>query len=352
MNNTKFTIGIILAVVMIGIAVHEYSEVMKARRIASLPPDGVIFASGFATSGEGGPPSIEINAMLPTNRSAMVYRVIPPDNPEELFREIMREARLSKPFVKSGCRLDNNTKRGANIECGARTNMQHPEKWTSEDYYLELKGISGGFSLRNADWLRAPEEYLKNRTEFFANPPKTISEERAIDIAKDYLAQRGWLPPDDEYRTPNVLYDTLGTFDRESNRNIDVKSQISVAFRSYIDGIEGPGSIRIDMSINGTVRQVRYGWLTIEPYAEANLIPSMEASQKLVSGEIQGIEHSWGERFVVKSVSLHYPGNVWAERIDYLKPYWEFKGDLYPKQDQYEGKMVEGYAVYVPAIQK
>jgi hypothetical protein len=320
----KKTIGIIIAVLLIaaGGSYPLYGDLLRGGAAGF----GVDFPAVEAPSGN---PGFELAATdLPPNNTMIVYRVKKPVVTTDSVREI--GGKLG--FEGGAGYIDRETKI-AMLDDGAEEVRQ-----------LSVWVNSGAveYAIVYPDKLYPPE------------PPNLPSEEEAKQIAIDFLAQSGLLPPDatvdGSYEAEVVIGGTYAIEEEVPQEVLkeggEIKPEVIeeyvthllVRFHRQIDGFPVIGSgnkFGVRIGDEGEVVTILKVWREVAPYNEVVINTPEQAYQELKSGAGSYYAPLDCERVVVEQVYLAY----WMEPLDqyqeYVVPVYEFKGKCLDKDGEY-----------------
>jgi hypothetical protein len=284
-----------------------------------------------SAAGPSGNPGFELTATdLPVNNTMMVYKVEDPlvtiDSVEEIGRKL--------GFEGSAGYIDGDTK------------IAMLDEGTEEVRQLSVWIDSGAveYAIVYPDKLYPPE------------PPDLPSEEEARQIAIDFLAQSGLLPPDaaagggcevevlaggtygveQEQEAPQEGVEEGGEIGPEVVE--EYVTHLLVRFHRQIDGfpVTGPANqLGVRIGDEGEVITVLKAWREVTPYSEVVVKTPEQAYQELKSGAGSYYAPLDCEKVVVEQVYLAY----WMEPLDqhqgYVVPIYELKGKCLNKDGEY-----------------
>jgi hypothetical protein len=278
-----------------------------------------------------GNPDFELAATdLPADNTMMVYKVQNPVVTVDSVREIGRKL----GFEGGAGYIDGETKI-AMLDEGAEEVRQ-----------LSVWVHSGAvdYAIVYPDKLYPPE------------PPSLPSEEEAGQIAIDFLAQSGLLPPDAAvdggYEIEVVTGGTYGIEQEAPQEGVEEGEEeetepevveeyvthLLVRFHRQIDGfpVTGPGNqLGVRIGDEGEVIAILKAWREVTPYNEVAIKTPEQAYQELKSGAGSYDAPLDCEKVVVEQVYLAY----WMEPLDqheeYVVPVYEFKGKCLDKDGEY-----------------
>jgi len=305
---------------------------MTKKKIIGLIIAVLLIAAGGCyppTAGPSGNPSFELAATdLFANNTMMVYKVENPVVTTDSVREIGRKL----GFEGSAGYIDRDTKI-AMLDEGAEEVRQ-----------LSVWVNSGAveYAIVYPDKLYPPE------------PPNLPSEEEAGQIAIDFLAQSGLLPPDSTVGgSCEVEVVTGGTYaieeeapqegveeggETEPEVVEEYVAHLLVRFHRQIDGfpVTGAGNqLGVRIGDEGEVITILKVWREVTPYNEVVVKIPEQAYQELKSGAGSYDVPLDCEKVVVEQVYLAY----WMEPLDqhqeYVVPVYEFKGKCLDKDGEY-----------------
>jgi len=287
-----------------------------------------------------GNPTFELAATdLPPNNTMMVYKV---ENPVVTIDSV-REIGGKLGFEGSAGYIDGDTKI-AMLDEGA------------EEVRQLLVWVDSGaveYAIVYPDKLYPPE------------PPNLPSEEEAKQIAIDFLAQSGLLPPDstvdDGYEAEVVAGGTYGIEQEVPEEVVDEGGEINpevveeyvthllVRFYRQIDGfpVTGPGNqLGVRIGDEGEVITILKVWREVTPYDEVVIKNPEQAYQELKSGAGSYDVPLDCEKVVVEQVYLAYWMEPLNEHQEYVVPVYEFKGECLDK----DGEYIEDFTGWCEAV--
>jgi hypothetical protein len=161
-------------------------------------------------------------------------------------------------------------------------------------------------------------------------PPTLPSEEEAKEIATQFLAQVGLLPPG-AYASEVVVGGSCGGDGMEIH-----VAHLLVRFAWEIDGFPATDTkFGVRIGDGGEVVQVTRVWKETEPYKEISIRSPQEAYQELVAGEGSCPVPSGCRKMVIEKISLAYWMEPRIEKQEYVVPVYEFKGKCLDAEDNY-----------------
>jgi hypothetical protein len=303
----------------------------RKKIIGLIIPVLLIAAGGCYPSGAGpsGNPGFELAATdLPTNNTMMVYKVENPVVTTDSVREIGRKL----GFEGSAGYVNGDTKI-AMLDEGA-------EEVRQLSVWVDSGAVE--YAIVYPDKLYPPE------------PPNLPSEEEAKQIAIDFLAQSGLLPPDStvggSYEAEVVAGGTYGIEQEvpeevaEGGGEIEPEmveeyvAHLLVRFHRQIDGFPVTGSgnqLGVRIGDEGEVITILKAWREVTPYSEVVIKTPEQAYQELKSGAGSYYAPLDCEKVVVEQVYLAYWMEPLDEHQDYVVPIYEFKGECLDKDGEY-----------------
>jgi hypothetical protein len=280
-------------------------------------------------AGPSGNPTFELAATdLPANNTMMVYKVEDPVVTIDSVREI--GGKLG--FEGSAGYIDGDTKI-AMLDEGA-------EEVRQLSVWIDSGAVE--YAIVYPDKLYPPE------------PPNLPSEEEAKQIAIDFLAQSGLLPPDStvgdgcevevvtggtygiEQEVPEEVVEEGGEIEPEVVE--EYVAHLLVRFHRQIDGfrVTGPGNqLGVRIGDEGEVITVLKVWREVTPYNEVVINTPEQAYQELKSGAGSYYAPLDCEKVVVEQVYLAYWMEPLDEHQEYVVPVYEFKGKCLDKDGEY-----------------
>jgi len=304
---------------------------MTRKKIIGIIIAVLLIAAGgcYPLAGPSGNPAFELAATdLPANNTMMVYKVENPVVTTDSVREIGRKL----GFEGGAGYIDRDTKI-AMLDEGAEEVRQ-----------LSVWVNSGAveYAIVYPDKLYPPE------------PPNLPSEEEAGQIAIDFLAQSGLLPPDSTVGgSCEVEVVTGGTYaieeeapqegveeggETEPEVVEEYVAHLLVRFHRQIDGfpVTGAGNqLGVRIGDEGEVITILKVWREVTPYNEVVIKIPDQAYQELKSGAGSYDVPLDCEKVVVEQVYSAY----WMEPLDqhqeYVVPVYEFKGKCLDKDGEY-----------------
>lgn len=301
------------------------------KKIIGLTIAVLLIAAGGCSpiAGPSGNPGFELAATdLPANNTMMVYKVEKPVVTTDSVREIGRKL----GFEGGAGYIDGDTKI-AMLDEGAEEVRQ-----------LSVWVNSGAveYAIVYPDKLYPPE------------PPNLPSEEEAGQIAIDFLAQSGLLPPDSTvgggYEIEVVTGGTYAIEEEVPEEGVEEGGEtepevveeyvthLLVRFHRQIDGfpVTGPGNqLGVRIGDEGEVITVLKVWREVTPYNEVVIKTPEQAYQELKSGAGYYYVPLDCEKVVVEQIYLAY----WMEPLDqhqeYVVPVYEFKGKCLDNDGEY-----------------
>jgi hypothetical protein len=161
-------------------------------------------------------------------------------------------------------------------------------------------------------------------------PPTLPSEEEAKEIATQFLAQVGLLPPG-AYASKVMPGGGAG-----GDGGAYYVTHLLVRFTWEIDGVPATGTtLSVRIGDGGEVVQVDRVWRETEPYKEVSIRSPQEAYQELIAGEGSCPVPSGCQKMVVEKISLAYWIEPRIEKQEYVVPVYEFKGKCLDKNGTY-----------------
>jgi len=304
---------------------------MNKKKIIGLTIAVLLIAAGGCSPlvGPSGNPTFELAATdLPPNNTMMVYKV---ENPVVTIDSV-REIGGKLGFEGSAGYIDGDTKI-AMLDEGA-------EEVRQLSVWVDSGAVE--YAIVYPDKLYPPE------------PPNLPSEEEAKQIAIDFLAQSGLLPPDStvgaSYEAEVVAGGTYGIEQEvpeevaEEGGEIEPEvveeyvAHLLVRFHRQIDGFPVTGSgnqLGVRIGGEGEVITILKVWREVTPYNEVVINTPEQAYQELKSGAGSYDVPLDCEQVVVEQVYLAY----WMEPLDqhqeYVVPVYEFKGKCLDKDGEY-----------------
>ncbi|MGB5925251.1 MAG: hypothetical protein WBH01_04065 [Dehalococcoidia bacterium] len=305
---------------------------LTRKKIIGLIIAALLIAAGGCyapAAGPSGNPTFELAATdLPANNRMMVYKV---ENPV-VTTDSVREIGGKLGFEGGAGYIDGETKI-AMLDEGAEEVRQ-----------LSVWVNSGAveYAIVYPDKLYPPE------------PPNLPSEEEARQIAIDFLAQSGLLPPDStvggSYEVEVVTGGTYG-IEQEVPEEVleeggEIEPQVAeeyvthllVRFHRQIDGfpVTGPGNqLGVRIGDEGEVIAILKAWREVTPYNEVAIKTSEQAYQELKSGTGSYYAPLDCEKVVVEQVYLAYWMEPLDEHQEYVVPVYELKGKCLDKDGEY-----------------
>ena len=304
---------------------------MTKKKIIGLIMAVLLIAAGGCSplAGPSGNPAFELAATdLRTNNTMMVYKVENPVVTTDSVREIGRKL----GFEGGAGYIDGETKI-AMLDEGAEEVRQ-----------LSVWVNSGAveYAIVYPDKLYPPE------------PPNLPSEDEAKQIAIDFLAQSGLLPPDatvDGSYEAEVVTGGIYGIEKEVPEEVpeeggeiepevveEYATHLLVRFQRQIDGfpVTGPGNqLGVRIGDEGEVITILKVCREVTPYDEVVIKTPEQAYQELKSGTGSYDAPLDCETVVVEQVYLAY----WMEPLDqhqeYVLPVYEFKGKCLDKDGEY-----------------
>ncbi|MFO7774109.1 MAG: hypothetical protein R6V59_09340 [Dehalococcoidia bacterium] len=317
-------IGLIIAVLLIA-AVGSYplySDLLRGG-------DGGFSVDFPSAAGPSGNPGFELAAAdLPPNNTMMVYKVENPVVTTDSVQQIGRKV----GFEGGAGYIDRDTKI-AMLNEGAEEVRQ-----------LSVWVNSGAveYAIVYPDKLYPPE------------PPDLPSEEEARQIAVDFLAQSGLLPPDatigDSYETEVVTGGAYAIEEEVPEEGVEEAGEIEpevveeyvthllVRFHRRIDGFPVTGSgnkFGVRIGDEGEVITILKVWREVTPYRKVAVKTAEQAYQELKSGAGSYYAPLDCEKVVVEQVYLAYWMEPLDEHQEYVVPVYEFKGKCLDKDGEY-----------------
>jgi hypothetical protein len=313
---------------------------MTKKKIIGLTIVALLIAAGGCSplAGPSGNPSFELAATdLPANNTMIVYKVENPVVTTDSVREIGRKL----GFEGSAGYIDGDTKI-AMLDEGAEEVRQ-----------LSVWVNSGAveYAIVYPDKLYPPE------------PPNLPSEEEAGQIAIDFLAQSGLLPPDSTvgggYEIEVVTGGTYAIEEEAPQEGVEEEmpeegveeggetepevveeyvTHLLVRFHRQIDGfpVTGPGNqLGVRIGDGGEVITILKVWREVTPYNEVVIKTPEQAYQELKSGAGSYDAPLDCEKVVVEQVYLAYWMEPLDEHQEYVVPVYEFKGKCLNKDGEY-----------------
>jgi len=304
---------------------------MTKKKIIGLIIAVLLIAAGgcYPAAGPSGNPGFELAATdLPTNNTMMVYKVENPVVTTDSVREIGRKL----GFEGGAGYIDGETKI-AMLDEGAEEVRQ-----------LSVWVHSGAvdYAIVYPDKLYPPE------------PPNLPSKEEARQIAIDFLAQSGLLPPDAtvgggyeievvtggtyaiEEEVPEEVVEEGGEIEPEVVE--EYVAHLLVRFHRQIDGfpVTGAGNqLGVRIGDEGEVITILKVWREVTPYNEVVIKTPEQAYQELKSGAGSYDAPLDCEKVVVEQVYLAYWMEPLDEHQEYVVPVYEFKGKCLYKDGEY-----------------
>jgi hypothetical protein len=304
---------------------------MTRKKIVGITIAVLLIAAGGCSplARPSGNPAFELTATdLPANNTMMVYKV---ENPV-VTTDSVREIGGKLGFEGSAGYIDGDTKI-AMLDEGA-------EEVRQLSVWVDSGAVE--YAIVYPDKLYPPE------------PPNLPSEEEARQIAIDFLAQSGLLPPDatvdGSYEAEVVTGGTYAIEKEASEEGVEEGGEIGpevveeyvahllVRFHRQIDGFPVTGSgnkFGVRIGDEGEVITIIKVWREVTPYNEVVIKTPEQAYQELKSGAGSYYAPLDCEKVVVEQVYLAY----WMESLDehqeYVVPVYEFKGKCLNKDGEY-----------------
>jgi len=194
-------------------------------------------------------------------------------------------------------------------------------------------------------------------------PPNLPSEEEAGQIAIDFLAQSGLLPPDategDGYEIEVVTGGTYAVEEEAPQEGVEEEmpeegveeggeikpevveeyvTHLLVRFHRQIDGFPVIGSgnkFGVRIGDEGEVITILKVWREVTPYNEVVINTPEQAYQEMKSGAGSYYAPLDCEKVVVEEVYLAYWMEPLDQHQDYVVPVYEFKGKCLDKDGEY-----------------
>jgi hypothetical protein len=161
-------------------------------------------------------------------------------------------------------------------------------------------------------------------------PPTLPSEDEAKQIATQFLAQAGLLPPG-AYASKVGPGGGAG-----GDGGPYYVTHLLVGFTWEFDGLPATGStLSVRIGDGGEVVQVHRVWREVEPYKKVSIKSPQEAYQELVAGEGSCPVPSGCQKMVVEKITLAYWMEPPIERQEYVVPVYQFKGKCLDGEGNY-----------------
>ena len=304
---------------------------MTKKKIIGLMIGALLIAAGGCSplAGPSGNPDFELTATdLPANNTMMVYKV---ENTVVTIDSV-REIGGKLGFEGSAGYIDGDTKI-AMLDEGA-------EEVRQLSVWIDSGAVE--YAIVYPDKLYPPE------------PPNLPSEEEAKQIAIDFLAWSGLLPPDStvggsyeaevvaggtygiEQEVPEEVAEEGGEMEPEGAD--EYVAHLLVRFHRQIDGLPVTGSgnqLGVRIGDDGEVITVLKIWREVTPYDEVVINNPEQAYQELKSGAGSYDVPLDCEKVVVEQVYLAYWMEPLNEHQEYVVPVYEFKGECLDKDGEY-----------------
>jgi len=324
---------------------------MTKKKIIGLTIAVLLIAAGgcYPLAGPSGNPAFELAATdLPTNNTTMVYKAEDPVVTTDSVREIGRKL----GFEGGAGYIDGETKI-AMLDEGA-------EEVRQLSVWVDSGAVE--YAIVFPDKLYPPE------------PPNLPSEEEAGQIAIDFLAQSGLLPPDSTvdggYEIEVVTGGTYGIEEEVPEEGVEKEmpeegveeggetgpevveeyvTHLLVRFHRQIDGfpVTGPGNqLGVRIGDEGEVITILKVWREVTPYDEVVIKTPEQAYQELKSGAGSYYVPLDCEKVVVEQIYLAYWMEPLDEHQEYVVPVYEFKGKCLDK----DGEYIEDFTGWCEAV--
>ena len=289
---------VILALVSLYVASLGWSEMSSIELERSL--EGSAPSSTTMKGREAVAVSVLLNASFPKGPSrAMVYRIQQKERTKEDLDRLVEEADLG-PGSVSGCVEEN-----GKMKCRAISK--------DESLFLAMDPMTGSFTLDNMTFKEPPCQ---------PGTGTEIDKGQAVRVARTYLEERGWMPPEGEY--------TIGFgYVRCTDGTHTATSAIHVGFHRVLNGariIEDAVTV-FSILPDGSFERVSRNWNDLETIGMVDINPAENAYKRLLDGEIIG-RKKVPQKVRVDSIELGYSVGTWGKMNEgAIAPLWIFEGE-------------------------